>query len=237
MEEVMPDVFAELSKVRARLEKHYRDMQDIEFTVQQGKLWMLQTRTGKRTARRRSRSPVEMVGDGVIGKEEAVRRIEPASLDQLLHPMLDPRAKKAVLARGCGLAGRRLGHHRLSADEAELRPARARASSWCASRPAPRTFTACMRRAAFSPPRRHGRATPRWWRAAWAGPASPAPATSASTTRRAPSRRATSSPRRRHHHPQRLDRRDHPRRRADDQPELSGDFATLMGWAARDPHE
>jgi pyruvate, orthophosphate dikinase len=122
MEEVMPEVFAELSKVRERLEKHYRDMQDIEFTVQQGKLWMLQTRTGKRTAPAALKIAVEMVGDGVIGKEEAVRRIEPGSLDQLLHPMLDPKAKKSVLARGLPASpGAASGTIVFSAGEAETR--------------------------------------------------------------------------------------------------------------------
>ncbi len=125
MEEVMPQVFAELSKVRDRLEKHYRDMQDIEFTVQQGKLWMLQTRTGKRTAPAALKIAVEMVADGVIGKEEAIRRIEPASLDQLLHPMLDPKAKKNVLARGLPASpGAASGVIVFSADEAEKRAAK-----------------------------------------------------------------------------------------------------------------
>src|SRR5258707_1578718 len=122
MEEVMPAVFAELSKVRATLEKHYRDMQDIEFTVQQGKLWMLQTRTGNRTAPAALKIAVEMVKEGVIDKTEAVRRIEPASLDQLLHPMLDPKAKKAVLARGLPASpGAASGTIVFSADEAEMR--------------------------------------------------------------------------------------------------------------------
>jgi pyruvate, orthophosphate dikinase len=125
MEEVMPGVFADLCKVRERLEKHYRDMQDIEFTVQQGKLWMLQTRNGKRTAPAALKIAVEMVGDGVIGKEEAVRRIEPASLDQLLHPMLDPKAKKSVLARGLPASpGAAAGIIVFSADEAEKRAAK-----------------------------------------------------------------------------------------------------------------
>src|SRR5260221_4378500 len=122
MEEVMPDVFGELSKVRARLEKHYRDMQDIEFTVQQGKLWMLQTRTGKRTAPAALKIAVEMVKDGVIGKEESERRIQPASLHQLHHPMLEPQAKKAVLARGLPASpGAASGTIVFSADEAEMR--------------------------------------------------------------------------------------------------------------------
>ncbi len=122
MEEVMPAVFAELSRVRAALEKHYRDMQDIEFTVQQGKLWMLQTRTGKRTAPAALKIAVEMVKEGVIDRTEAVRRIEPGSLDQLLHPMLDPKAKKVVLARGLPASpGAASGTIVFSADEAERR--------------------------------------------------------------------------------------------------------------------
>jgi pyruvate,orthophosphate dikinase len=90
----------ELCQVRSILEDHYRDMQDIEFTVQRGKLWMLQTRSGKRTAQAALKIAVSLVEEGVISREEAIGRIEPASLDQLLHPTLDPKAKTPVLARG-----------------------------------------------------------------------------------------------------------------------------------------
>jgi len=122
MEEVMPEVFAELLKVRQRLESHYRDMQDIEFTVQQKKLWMLQTRTGKRTAPAALKIAVDLVKDGVIDEREAVRRIEPGSLDQLLHPTLDPKAKTKVLARGLPASpGAASGVVVFSADEAEKR--------------------------------------------------------------------------------------------------------------------
>src|SRR5947208_5089908 len=100
MEEVMPEVFAQLDGVRRKLETHYRDMQDIEFTVQQGKLYMLQTRTGKRTAAAALRIARDMASDGITSREQAVQRIEPASLEQLLHPTLDPKAPKTVLARG-----------------------------------------------------------------------------------------------------------------------------------------
>ena len=100
MEEVMPEVFGQLVEVFDRLERHYRDMQDIEFTVQGGKLWMLQTRGGKRTTAAGVRIAVEMAGEGLITKHEAVGRVDPASLDQLLHPMLDPRAPRRVLTRG-----------------------------------------------------------------------------------------------------------------------------------------
>lgn len=100
MEEVMPDVFRQLNDVRLRLEKHYRDMQDIEFTVQQGKLYMLQTRTGKRTAAAALKIAVDMVAEKVITAEEGVLRIEPQALDQLLHPTLDPMAHKQIIAKG-----------------------------------------------------------------------------------------------------------------------------------------
>jgi pyruvate,orthophosphate dikinase len=122
MEEVMPSVFAELEKVRGTLETHYRDMQDIEFTVQQGKLYMLQTRNGKRTAPAALKIAVDMANDGLISREEAIRRIEPMSLDQLLHPMLDPKAAKNVLARGLPASpGAASGKIVFSADEAETR--------------------------------------------------------------------------------------------------------------------
>lgn len=100
MEEVMPDVFKQLNDVRLRLEKHYRDMQDIEFTVQQGKLYMLQTRTGKRTAAAALKIAVDMVQEKVIAVEEGLLRIEPQALDQLLHPTLDPMAHKQIVAKG-----------------------------------------------------------------------------------------------------------------------------------------
>ncbi|MBV8508116.1 MAG: pyruvate, phosphate dikinase, partial [Alphaproteobacteria bacterium] len=120
MEEVMPEVLSELYKVRRTLEDHYRDMQDIEFTVQRGKLWMLQTRTGKRTAQAALKIAVSFVEEGVIDREEAIRRIEPGSLDQLLHPMLDRTAKTTVLARGLPASpGAASGKVVFSADEAE----------------------------------------------------------------------------------------------------------------------
>ena len=120
MEEAMPEVFAELNRVRRILEDHYRDMQDIEFTVQRGKLWMLQTRTGKRTAQAALKIAVDLVAEGRISREEAIRRIEPNSLDQLLHPMLDPKAKASVLARGLPASpGAASGKIALSAEEAE----------------------------------------------------------------------------------------------------------------------
>ena len=100
MEEVMPKIFIELCEVRKSLENHYRDMQDIEFTIQRDKLWILQTRNGKRTARAGLSIAVDLAESGLISKEEAISRIDPIALDQLLHPTLDPNAPRNVLGRG-----------------------------------------------------------------------------------------------------------------------------------------
>jgi pyruvate,orthophosphate dikinase len=125
MEEVMPEVFKQLDEVRHKLERHYRDMQDIEFTVQQGKLYMLQTRNGKRTAQAALKIAVDLCAEGLIDEKTAVARVEPASLDQLLHPRLDPKAKKDVIARGLPASpGAASGKVVFSADEAEDRAAK-----------------------------------------------------------------------------------------------------------------
>jgi pyruvate,orthophosphate dikinase len=100
MEEVMPEVYAELVRVREVLETHYRDMQDIEFTVQKRRLYMLQTRNGKRTAAAALRIAVDMAEEGLITREEAIRRVNPASLDQLLHPTLDPKGETRPSRQG-----------------------------------------------------------------------------------------------------------------------------------------
>jgi pyruvate,orthophosphate dikinase len=100
MEEAMPEVFSEFKAVVGRLERHYRDMQDIEFTVERGRLYMLQTRNGKRTAKAALKIAVDLASEGVITQEEAIGRVEPASLDQLLHPTIDPAAERDVIAKG-----------------------------------------------------------------------------------------------------------------------------------------
>ena len=100
MEEALPETYAELAQVFQILETHYRDMQDIEFTVQQGKLWMLQTRSGKRTAKAALKIAVDMAQEGLISEQEAVARVDPNALDQLLHPTLDPKAQRDVLTKG-----------------------------------------------------------------------------------------------------------------------------------------
>ena len=122
MEETMPEAFAELSGVFEALERHYRDMQDIEFTVQQNRLYMLQTRAGKRTAKAALKIAVDMAEEGLIERAEAIRRVDPASLEQLLHPSLDPDAPRTVLARGLAASpGAATGIMVLSADDAEAR--------------------------------------------------------------------------------------------------------------------
>ncbi len=125
MEEVMPDVFAQLVDIRDKLESHYRDMQDIEFTVQNAKLWMLQTRNGKRTTQAALRIAVDLAEGGVIDEATAVSRIEPQALDQLLHPTLDPAAKREVIARGLPASpGAASGEVAFTADEAEAEAAK-----------------------------------------------------------------------------------------------------------------
>jgi len=122
METVMPKAYAELMAVRAKLEAHYQDMQDIEFTVQRGTLYMLQTRNGKRTAAASLRIAVEMANEGLIDRKEAVKRVNPSSLDQLLHPTLDPKAPRTLLAKGLPASpGAACGIVVFSADEAEAR--------------------------------------------------------------------------------------------------------------------
>ena len=122
MERAMPAAYAELVRVRETLERHYRDMQDIEFTVQQNKLYMLQTRNGKRTAAASLKIAVDMAGEGLIDTREAVNRVSPGSLDQLLHPTLDPNAPRKLLSRGLPASpGAACGVVVFSADEAEAR--------------------------------------------------------------------------------------------------------------------
>ena len=120
MEETMPKVFKELKNVFIKLEKHYRDMQDIEFTVENNKLWMLQTRSGKRTAKAAIKIAVDMVKEKLISKKEAILRIDPNTLDTLLHPTLDEKVKKEVIAKGLPASpGAASGKVVFSADEAE----------------------------------------------------------------------------------------------------------------------
>ena len=132
MEEVMPALFDQLLDVRRRLEAHYCDMQDIEFTVQSGKLYMLQTRAGKRTAGAAVRIAVDMAREGLITEEQAIERIDPNALDQLLHPTLDPKAERRVIAKGLPASpGAASGEIVFSADRAEDAAAAGRAVILC----------------------------------------------------------------------------------------------------------
>ncbi len=100
LEAIMPEAFAEFVETANKLEQHYHDMQDLEFTIEKGKLWMLQTRAGKRTAKAALRTAVEMCNEGLVTKEEAILRVQPSSLDQLLHPTIDPNAEKTIIGNG-----------------------------------------------------------------------------------------------------------------------------------------
>ena len=122
MEEAMPEAYGELARVFDQLERHYRDMQDIEFTVERGKLWMLQTRSGKRTAKAALKIAVDMASEGLITQEEAIARVDPAALDQLLHPTLDPAAPRDVLTKGLPASpGAASGYAVFDSDTAEKR--------------------------------------------------------------------------------------------------------------------
>ncbi|HEX5934104.1 MAG TPA: pyruvate, phosphate dikinase [Pseudorhizobium sp.] len=119
MEKLMPETFREFKAICDRLEAHYRDMQDVEFTVERGRLWMLQTRSGKRTTRAAMKIAVDMVQEGLIDEEEAVARIEPPSLDQLLHPTIDPRVERVVIGSGLPASpGAAVGEIAFTAEEA-----------------------------------------------------------------------------------------------------------------------
>ena len=121
LEKVMPEAFKEFLRICGLLEKHYRDVQDVEFTIERGKLWMLQTRNGKRTAKAALKIAVEFAAEGLITQDEAVGRIDPASLDQLLHPTIDPNADRKVIASGLPASpGAAAGEIVFDSDEAEV---------------------------------------------------------------------------------------------------------------------
>ncbi|HEY8369889.1 MAG TPA: pyruvate, phosphate dikinase [Thermodesulfobacteriota bacterium] len=120
LKEVMPGAYRQLVQIAQKLERHYRDVQDIEFTIQQGRLWMLQTRTGKRTAQAALRIAVDMVKERIIDERTAVLRVEPNQIDQLLHPMVDPQAPRRVLTKGLPASpGAAVGKVVFTANEAE----------------------------------------------------------------------------------------------------------------------
>ncbi len=122
LEEAMPELYNQLVEIKDKLEQHYKDMQDIEFTIEEGKLFILQTRNGKRTAKAAIKIAVDMVHEGLIDKKTAVMRVEPSQLDQLLHPMIDPEEEKKVTPLGKGLPaspGAAVGQVVFTAEEAE----------------------------------------------------------------------------------------------------------------------
>ena len=188
LEALMPGTFAELEKVFADLERRYRDMQDIEFTIQDGKLWMLQTRSGKRTTKAALKIAADLVADGLIGEEEAVLRIDAGGLDQLLHPTIDPKAEKQVVAMGLPASpGAASGEIVFDADEAEALKGAGQGGDPGPRRDQPRGHPRHARgdrhpdRARrHDQPRRGGGAR------AWGGRACAAPARCASTPRPAP---------------------------------------------------
>ncbi len=132
MERALPEAFAEFRDVCAKLEAHYRDVQDLEFTIERGKLWMLQTRSGKRTAKAALKIAVDMVDEGIITEDEAVKRIEPGSLDQLLHPMIDPEGEKTLFAKALPASpGAAAGEIVFSSEDAERLAAMGRPCILC----------------------------------------------------------------------------------------------------------
>ncbi|MBG6202894.1 pyruvate,orthophosphate dikinase [Labrenzia sp. EL_13] len=127
LEALMPAAFAEFKTYCSKLEAHYKDMQDLEFTIEKGKLWMLQTRAGKRTAKAALRIAVDLVAEGVLGEEEAIGRVEPGALDQLLHPTIDPDAERDVITTGLPASpGAASGAIVFTSDEAEKAKAEGR---------------------------------------------------------------------------------------------------------------
>lgn len=138
MEETMPEVFGQLCDLRTKLEKHFREIQDIEFTVQKGNLFMLQTRNGKRTAKAALKIAVDMVAEGLINEEEALLRVEPQSLDQLLHPTLDPKAPRKVITKGLPASpGAASGKVVFTAEDAEKLAAAGEAVMLCRQETSP----------------------------------------------------------------------------------------------------
>src|SRR6185295_6660588 len=127
LQKLMPEAFVSFVDICGRLEKHYRDMQDLEFTIERSKLWIMQTRSSKRTAKAAIRMAVEMVKEGLVTREEAVTRIDPASLDQLLHPTIDPKAERNVIGTGLPASpGAATGEIVFSSEDAEEMVARGR---------------------------------------------------------------------------------------------------------------
>ncbi len=150
LEEELPEAFNELKLIFAALEARYRDMQDIEFTIQNGKVWMLQTRSGKRTAEAAVKIAVDLAAEGVIRRDEAVLRVDPSSFTQLLHPTIDPSAEMELLTSGLPASpGAASGEIVFSSDDAERQRQQGRTVILVRTETSPRTSTACTPRPAF----------------------------------------------------------------------------------------
>ena len=149
MQNAMPEIYKELDDIRTTLEKHFTDMQDIEFTIQEGKLWMLQCRVGKRTGTAALNMAIDMLDEELIDEKTAVMRVEPAQLDELLHPIIDPKAEKDAKPIVKGLPagpGAACGALVFTAEDAvACAPRRQERASWCAKRPTRRTSKGCAR--------------------------------------------------------------------------------------------
>ena len=157
LKDEMPRIYSQFEKICKKIEKHYRDVQDVEFTIERGKLWMLQTRDAKRTAKAAVRIAVDLANERLVTREEAVRRVSPDHVDYFLHPQFDAAEKAAAKARGEKIAtglnvspGAASGVLAFDADLAENGGSRARrTSSWCGPRPSRTTCTGCSLRRAF----------------------------------------------------------------------------------------
>ena len=186
--EVMPEAHAELMDILRTLERHYKDMQDTEFTVEEGRLYMLQTRSAKRPAQAAVRFAVDAVDEGLLTREEAILTIDAEHARRAAAPDVRPRGRLRGARPGRGrLAGRGEGRDRVHRATRPWRPSRKSAtSSSCGRSPRPTTWPGSTPPGASSPARAGRRPTPRWWPAAWAGRACAAPPSSTSTSARAP---------------------------------------------------
>ena len=169
---LLPEAYKHLREITSNLEKHYRDIQDFEFTIEDKKLYMLQTRNGKRTGPAAVRVAVERVEEGLIDKKEAVLRVQPQQLDQLLHPVFDDASLKTLKLVANGIAaspGAAVGRLRLSAPTMPWSWRKTAPSYWSVKKPPPTIFTAWTSRKESSPPSEASRATRPSSRAAWDG--------------------------------------------------------------------
>lgn len=147
MAEAMPETYRQYLQTARQLESHYHDMQELEFTIERGKLWMLQTRRGKRTGKAATRIAIDLVNEGVVSRKEALMRVSPEQLEQLLHPVVDPAARPRRSPPACRpRRGRRPAKSSSTPVKPKLSARRGRKSSSSATKPTPTTFMAWWRR-------------------------------------------------------------------------------------------